>query len=226
MPLEYLFYILLLLISFAAILTKKFHNNGPKQALPPGNFGWPIIGELIDLVHSNRSGKPAEFITKRMQSHNKHIFKTSMLFGEKTAVLCGPAANKLLFTSEKKLVETFWPPSLKKLFGTSFFTAPYDEAIRTRKLVTSFLKPELLNEFVMRFDSVCKKSIREDWAGKEKVMAYSLIKKYAFAVACEVLEQILHNAVSNSRGFFASIIENLGRNDVGLILLFWFSCAF
>ena len=80
--------------------------------------------------------------------------------------------------------------SLKKLFGTSFFTAPYNEAIRTRKLVTLFLKPEVLSDFVGRFDSVCKKSIREDWAGKEQVMSYSLIKKYAFAIACEVLKQL------------------------------------
>ncbi|XXG52386.1 hypothetical protein AAC387_Pa03g0740 [Persea americana] len=189
MPIEYMFYIILFIISLTAILLTKFDHNGPKQALPPGSFGWPIIGEFIDLQRTNRSGKPDKFITERMERYNKHIFKTS-LFGEKTAVLCGPAANKLLFTSEKKLVQTFWPPSLKKLFGTSFFTAPYNEAIRTRKLVTLFLKPEVLSDFVGRFDSVCKKSIREDWAGKEQVMSYSLIKKYAFAIACEVFASI------------------------------------
>ncbi|XXG52387.1 hypothetical protein AAC387_Pa03g0741 [Persea americana] len=93
-------------------------------------------------------------------------------------------------SAEKKLVQTYWPPFLKKLFGTSFFTAPYDEATRTQKLVTSFLKPEVLGDFVGRFGSVCKKSIRENWMGKEKVMAYSLIKKYAFTIACEVFASI------------------------------------
>ncbi|RWR85114.1 dammarenediol 12-hydroxylase-like protein [Cinnamomum micranthum f. kanehirae] len=90
--------------------TYKILLQWTQTSLPPGSFGWPTIGEFMDLQRTNRSGKPYEFTTERMERYNKHIFKTS-LFGEKIAVLCGPAANKLLFTSETKLVQTFWPPS-------------------------------------------------------------------------------------------------------------------
>ncbi|RWR80038.1 hypothetical protein CKAN_00864900 [Cinnamomum micranthum f. kanehirae] len=67
MPMEYMFYIFLFLISSLAILLTKFCYNGPKLALPPGSFGWLTIGNFMDLQRTNRSGKPYEFTTERME---------------------------------------------------------------------------------------------------------------------------------------------------------------
>ncbi|KAF9605590.1 hypothetical protein IFM89_017933 [Coptis chinensis] len=182
---EYLICLFLGVFGFSYLIFFRYFRVRNRPPLPPGSMGWPLVGETLELQRLNRSGKPDEFLNRRVRKHNKDIFKTSIL-GEKTVLICGAAGNKFVFTSEKSLVLTWWPDSLKKLFGTSFFTAPYDEAVRTRKLVTAFLQQEVMHQLVERFDMTCKKCIQRDWIGKSKVMAFSLIKDYAFSLACEM----------------------------------------
>ncbi|KAK9156558.1 hypothetical protein Scep_003132 [Stephania cephalantha] len=170
-------------VAYLIIVRSDLRRRTPP--LPPGRFGWPIIGEILELQRLNRSGKQDEFIEVRRKRFNRDIFKTSIL-GEKTIAICGAAGNKLVFTSEKSLVLTWWPQSLKKLFGDSFFTAPYDEAVRTRKVVAAFLQQEVMHQLVERFDKTCKKCMEGDWIGNHKVLAFSLIKKYAFCIACDM----------------------------------------
>ncbi|KAL5702266.1 beta-amyrin 28-monooxygenase [Ranunculus cassubicifolius] len=186
---EYLLYFFLGACSFAYVILYRFIKGKNCPPLPPGTMGWPLIGETLELQRLNQSGKPDEFFYRRIRKFNQNIFKTSIL-GEKTIILCGAAGNKFIFTSEKSLVLTWWPDSLKKLFGTSFFTAPYDEAIRTRRMVMAFLQQEVIHTLVERFDKTCRKCLQRDWIGNSKVKAFSLIKKYAFSLACEMFTSV------------------------------------
>ncbi|PIA31741.1 hypothetical protein AQUCO_04900200v1 [Aquilegia coerulea] len=181
---EYLLYIFLGVCGFA-YLVFRFNIDRTKPPLPPGSLGWPLVGETFELQRLNQSGKPDDFHNQRARKYNKDIYKTSIL-GEKSIFICGAAGNKFVFTSEKTLVLTWWPLSLKKLFGTAFFTAPYDEAVRTRKLVTGFLQQEVMHQLVERFDKTCRNCMQRDWIGQNKVKAFSLIKKYAFSIACDM----------------------------------------
>ncbi|OVA13827.1 Cytochrome P450 [Macleaya cordata] len=185
LPLHYLFYILLGVFGLAYLVLQRFIYFGGRLRLPPGSFGWPIIGETLELQRWGRSGDPDGFINRRKMKYNREIFKTSLL-GEKTIAICGATGNKFIFTGEKSIVLTWWPTSLNKLFGDSFFTAPYDEAVRTRKVVASFLQQEVMNQLVERFDKTCKNGFAMDWIGKNQVLAFTLIKKYAFSVACDM----------------------------------------
>ncbi|KAL5702267.1 beta-amyrin 28-monooxygenase [Ranunculus cassubicifolius] len=186
---EYLLYFILGISGFTYLVFLRFFKPQNRPPLPPGSMGWPLIGETLDLLRGNRAGKPDEFFNTRRRKYNNNIFKTSVI-GEKTIILFGAAGNKFLFTSEKTLVLTWWPDSLKKLFGTSFFTAPYDEAIQTRKMVMTFLQTEVMHQMVKRFDRTCKKCLQRDWTGKSKVMAFSLIKNYAFSLACDMFTSV------------------------------------
>ncbi|KAK9170582.1 hypothetical protein Syun_002722 [Stephania yunnanensis] len=176
---------ILLAVSGLAFFILIRRNSTRKLPLPPGRLGWPIIGESLELQRLARLGKHREFVDERRARYNRDMFKTSIL-GEKTIIICGAAGNKFIFTSEKNLVLTWWPPSLKKLFGNSFFTAPYNEAIRTRKMIVAFLHQEVMDHLVERFDQTCKKCMECDWIGNNKVLAFSLIKKCAFYIACDM----------------------------------------
>ncbi|RZC83201.1 hypothetical protein C5167_045987 [Papaver somniferum] len=178
-----LLYILLGLSAVAYLVIHKFSNSSGRTRLPPGSLGWPIVGETLEFQRLGQCGKSDEFPVQRMNKYNREIFKTH-LFGEKTITLCGATGNKFLFTGEKTYVLTWWPNSLKKLFGDSFFTAPYEEAVRTRKVVSSFLQQEVMNQLVERFDRTCKNRLQKDWRARNQVLAFPLIKAYAFSVAC------------------------------------------
>ncbi|KAK9153823.1 hypothetical protein Sjap_001303 [Stephania japonica] len=188
--LEYLWLYLILvafgLFVYLALRRPKLVRRPP---LPPGSLGWPIIGEMLELQRLSRLGKKDEFVDERRKRYNRDVFKTAIL-GEKTIAFCGAAGNKFIFTSEKSLVMTWWPTSLKKLFGDAFFTAPYDEAIRTRKIVAAFLHQEVMDQLVQRFDNSCKKRMEWDWIGK-----------YAFHIACDMF------ASMNDRNWQAMMIK-------------------
>ncbi|KAL6314954.1 hypothetical protein AAG906_029175 [Vitis piasezkii] len=85
------------------IFTSK-KSSATKTKLPPGSFGWPIIGEAIEFLY----GKPEKF---------------TKILGEKTAVACGPAGNKFLFANEQKIVVAWCPHHMQKLYRSYKNTA-------------------------------------------------------------------------------------------------------
>ncbi|XP_077235932.1 beta-amyrin 28-monooxygenase-like [Tasmannia lanceolata] len=157
--------------------------------LPPGSFGWPIIGEVFEFLSSGRDGKPESFVRDRMEKYHRQVFKTSLLF-EPMAVFCGPAGNKFLFSNENKLVVTWWPTSVQKLFPSSILTSTGDQGKQSRRLLTAFLKPEALQRYVGTMDEVVEGHMKSEWEGKGEVKAFHLIKASTFALACYLFASI------------------------------------
>ncbi|CAL5407263.1 unnamed protein product [Camellia sinensis] len=109
----YLFVILAFFSTFITIFSLR-HRSNDSVKLPPRSFGWPIIGESIEFLF----GKPNFFLNYWLKKYSQEIFKTK-IFGEKTAVICGPNGNKFLFSNERKIFTSFLPHSKKRLFLSS-----------------------------------------------------------------------------------------------------------
>ncbi|KAK9170580.1 hypothetical protein Syun_002720 [Stephania yunnanensis] len=156
--LEYLWlYIILVVFGLAYLVLTRPNSVRRRPPLPPGRLGWPIVGESLELQGLARLGRQGEFIDERRKRYNRDVFKTAIL-GEKTIAICGAAGNKFIFTSEKSLVLTCY----------------------------RLLHQEVMDQLVERFDKTCKKCMESDWIRKYEVLAFSLIKKYAFCVACDM----------------------------------------
>eukprot|EP00253_Pinus_taeda_P005639 PITA_05639 len=54
----------------------------------------------------------------------------------------------------------------------------------------TFLRPEALQKFIGQVDSMTKAHLAEHWIGKDKVMAFSLLKSYTFSLACALFANI------------------------------------
>ncbi|KAI7750943.1 hypothetical protein M8C21_003111, partial [Ambrosia artemisiifolia] len=158
-----------------------------KVNLPPGTFGWPILGESLSLLRAGFDGVPERFDQERVEKHgNSLVFKTS-LFGNRVAVFCGPAGNKFLFGNENKLVGVWWPYSLRKLFGRCLVTSRGDEAKWMRKMLLSYLGPDAFaTHYAATLDVVTRRHIEVYWQGKEEVKVHQTIKLYAFELACRL----------------------------------------
>ncbi|KAH6779222.1 cytochrome P450 [Perilla frutescens var. hirtella] len=165
--------------------TSQSHTNSSK--LPPGQTGWPILGETLEFLSTGRNGTPEKFFNDRMNRYSAEIFTTSLL-GEKTAVLCGAAGNKFLFSNENKLVTSWWPRNVEKIFPTSLQTSTSEESMKMRKLLPGFLKPDSLQKYVGIMDSIAKKHLESHWDSEITVLP--LAKQYTFAVACRLFLSI------------------------------------
>ncbi|KAK2995724.1 hypothetical protein RJ640_012448, partial [Escallonia rubra] len=142
-----------------------FRKKSPRdQRSPPGNTGWPIIGESLEFITSGRNGTPDKFVRERMDKFSPEIFKTSIA-GETVAVFCGASGNKFLFSNENKLVRSWWPPTIEKI-GTAK-NSETNATLRARKLrriLPEFLKPEALQKYVPIMDRIAMQHLKRDWS--------------------------------------------------------------
>ncbi|KAK6163799.1 hypothetical protein DH2020_000663 [Rehmannia glutinosa] len=70
-------------------ITRKVYLN-----LPPGSYGWPIVGETLEFLGAGLDGTPEKFIKDRKEKYKSpQVFKTSLM-GEHMAVLCGTAGKE------------------------------------------------------------------------------------------------------------------------------------
>lgn len=155
--------------------------------LPPGSYGWPILGETIEFLGAGVQGTPEKFLTHRMEKYKSpHVFKTRLM-GEPMAVLCGPTGNKFLFSNENKLVTVWWPGSVRKLLGPCIATTGGEEGRQMRKMVSYFMSPDAFTRlYIKTIDMVSQQHINTHWQGKTEVKVFPTIISYTFELACRL----------------------------------------
>ncbi|KAI3910629.1 hypothetical protein MKW92_028164 [Papaver armeniacum] len=86
-----------------------------KQGLPPGNLGFPIIGESLQLISAYKTENPEPFIDSRVNRFGK-IF-TTHVFGETTVFSTDYEVNRFILMNEGKLFECSYTSSISNLLG-------------------------------------------------------------------------------------------------------------
>ncbi|KAI3944840.1 hypothetical protein MKW92_002207 [Papaver armeniacum] len=146
---------------------------------PPGKTGWPIVGETFQF------GNLEKFIQERMNKYSKHFFKTS-LFCESFAVLCGPDGNKFLFSNEDKLVISWFPRSIHKMFPVSSKMWHEEKGKTMRKILSGFHMPGARQRCISIMDRVVVQHLITNWDNKKKVTVSPLAKNYTLCVTCNL----------------------------------------
>ncbi|CAA2933723.1 beta-amyrin 28-oxidase-like [Olea europaea subsp. europaea] len=168
--------------------TGKLYSTRSKPLnLPPGSYGWPILGETLEFLGAGVDGIPEKYIKERMEKYQSpEVFKTSLM-GEPVAVLCSPAGNKFLFSNENKLVTIWWPNSVRKLLGPCLATTSGDEGKQMRKMLSCFITPDAFTRlYIKTMDVVAQQHINTHWLGKEELKVFPIIKLYTFELACRL----------------------------------------
>ncbi|KAF5445642.1 hypothetical protein F2P56_034681 [Juglans regia] len=178
--------LLLLFVSLVSlslfVLFYKHRSQFTGPNLPPGKTGYPMIGESLEFLSTGWKGHPEKFIFDRMTKFSSEVFKTSLL-GQPAAVFAGAACNKFLFSNENKLVISWWPDSVNKVFPSSTQTSSKEEAKKMRKLLPGFLKPEALQRYIGIMDTIATRHFADGWENKKEVVVFPLAKSYTFWVA-------------------------------------------
>lgn len=171
-----------LIVSFS--LHFIFYNKRAiDENLPPGQKGWPMIGETLEFLSNGWKGHPEKFIFDRMAKFSPHIFRTSLML-EDAAVFCGSAGNKFLFSNENTLVRSWWPASVNKILPSS------NETMNKRKMLRNFFKPEALHQYVPIMDMMAQKHFETEWEGMEQIVTHEVAKNFTFSLACKIFVSI------------------------------------
>lgn len=179
----------LALIFFMPSYRGKSKDGASNHKLPPGRFGWPVIGETMEFLY----GKPEKFVGERMRRYSSSVFKTKIL-GERVAVFCGPDGNKFIFSNEQKLVTEWRPHSMQKLMRSYEARAssqpspppaqPNPNESKTKVLrQPGFLKPEALSRFMAQMDATTQQQLKLHWEGRRDVAVFPLAKTFTLSLA-------------------------------------------
>ncbi|KAK0575517.1 hypothetical protein LWI29_002022 [Acer saccharum] len=110
------------------------------KKLPPGSLGLPIIGESLSFLHA---------------------LQTNIVF------LHGQTANKLVYTCDGNALANQQPPSVRRICSEKNITELRgDEHKRVRDALVSFLKPEVLKQYVGKMDEEIRKHLEMHWQAK------------------------------------------------------------
>ncbi|KAM3360785.1 beta-amyrin 28-monooxygenase-like [Capsicum galapagoense] len=186
--------ILFLLVSLSLhLLCYNKNSSGLPGTVPPGTAGRPFIGETPEFLSTGWKGHPEKFIFDRMSRYSSSVFRTHLLL-EKSAVFCGAAGNKFLFSNENKLVQVWWPDSINKIFPSSTDhqnkTSINEQGIKVRRLLPNFFKPEALQRYVGIMHSIAQRHFESFWENTRQVQVYPLAKSYTFWLACRLFVSI------------------------------------
>ncbi|KAM7277197.1 hypothetical protein ACFE04_019063 [Oxalis oulophora] len=143
-----------------SLLGKKLLK--PKSSnpnLPPGSYGWPLVGETLKFMAAHQKGALEEFILSKTKQYASPIFKSS-LFGERVVILSGVDANKFLFSNEEKLFNRWRPRTVQKLFPSMEFVPIEHDHKKGKKYVSFLFKNDTRRKLVATIDSIARNQLQ------------------------------------------------------------------
>ncbi|XP_057769075.1 cholesterol 22-monohydroxylase CYP90B51 [Salvia miltiorrhiza] len=174
----------LILVCLSLILLSLYGRKQKLQNLPPGNMGWPFVGETIGYLKPY----PAHTIGKYMEQHiSKYgkIFK-SHLFGEATVVSADAGLNRLILQNEGKLFECSYPRSIGGILGKwSMLVLVGDMHRDMRSISLNFLSTSRLKTHLLHQVQTHTSLVLSSWAHGSVLCAQDQAKKFTFNLMAE-----------------------------------------
>jgi retinoid hydroxylase len=148
--------------------------------LPPGQTGWPIVGETISFLTN------PDFIVERYQQYGP-VFRSQIL-GRPTVFMVGPDAAEFLLSSH---AEHFswregWPDNFKALLGESLFVQEGEEHRRNRRLMMPALHGAALPRYVGTMSQITQQYLQK-WEHLQEFQWFEEFKQLTFAIASQLL---------------------------------------
>nr|ATG29925.1 CYP728Q11 [Taxus chinensis] len=178
----------ILLSSILPLLIIIIRNvkSGRGKNFPPGSLGLPVIGQTLQFVRARKCNKSKEWIQEKVAKYGP-VFKTSLL-GCPTVVLTGQEGNKFLLQNDYNMVINKRPIRVSRVLGNkNLFELPVEDHKRMRAAIMQFMRPEALQKFVGRMESVIVQHFSDCWQGEQSITVWPLMKKLTFQVACDTL---------------------------------------
>ncbi|KAK3008665.1 hypothetical protein RJ639_015046 [Escallonia herrerae] len=166
--------ILTLLLFFNVIKAKQNTLN-----LPPGNMGWPFIGETLGYLKPYSATSIGEFMEQHI-SRFGNVYKSN-LFGERTIVSADAGLNRFILQNEGRLFECSYPRSIGGILGKwSMLVLVGDMHRDMRTISLNFLSNARLRTPLLKDVEDHTLLVLRSWKDNSTFCAQDEAKKFTF----------------------------------------------
>lgn len=189
------------------VICLKLSNDRNKKKLPPGNMGFPWIGETLEFYKAQKGNRLfEEFIQPRIRKYGK-VFKTHLM-GSPTVIVSGANANRFILSNEFKMVVSSWPASSVQLMGKNSIMEKQGESHRClRGLISATFGDAGLETLVPKVFNSILSHLGQKWNDREEISLYRSTKAMTFTIVLECLLGI--NVKAGMLETFEKILEGV-----------------
>ncbi|XP_021680661.2 cholesterol 22-monohydroxylase CYP90B51 isoform X2 [Hevea brasiliensis] len=156
-----------------------FQRKHARFNLPPGNMGWPFIGETFAYLKPYSATSIGDFMEKHILRYGK-IYK-SYLFGEPTVVSADAGLNRFILQNEGRLFECSYPRSIGGILGKwSMLVLVGDLHKDMRTISLNFLSHARLRTQLLREMERHTLLVLNSWRENSIFSAQDEAKKFTF----------------------------------------------
>ncbi|KAK4364587.1 hypothetical protein RND71_015945 [Anisodus tanguticus] len=175
----------------------KFSSR--KYRLPPGDMGWPFIGNMILFFKSFKStGNPGSFVSYFVTRFGPSVgMYKAYMFGSPSIIVTTPEICKKIFMDDDNF-------DRGKSNSSSASTTSNQEEKRLRRITTTHIRTHgSLSFYFDCINEIVKNSLEKFAAKEEPIYLFSEMKRPAF----EVLMLILIGGYQVSQQFLGVVFE-------------------
>lgn len=161
---------------FFHLLLKR---NQKSYHLPPGNMGWPLLGETIGYLKPYEATTIGKFMEEHISKYGK-IYKSN-LFGEPTIVSADAGLNRFILQNEGRLFECSYPRSIGGILGKWSMLVLVGDMHRDMRIISlNFLSNARLRTHLLLEVEKHTLLVLGSWKQNSVICAQDEAKKFTF----------------------------------------------
>ncbi|CDP02030.1 unnamed protein product [Coffea canephora] len=154
-------------------------RNQKSYHLPPGNMGWPLLGENIGYLKPYKATTIGKFMEEHISKYGK-IYKSN-LFGEPTIVSADAGLNRFILQNEGRLFECSYPRSIGGILGKWSMLVLVGDMHRNMRIISlNFLSNARLRTHLLQEVEKHTLLVLGSWKQNSVICAQDEAKKFTF----------------------------------------------
>ncbi|KAM0050193.1 putative ent-kaurenoic acid monooxygenase [Helianthus debilis subsp. tardiflorus] len=157
-------------------------EESKRARLPPGDMGWPLIGNMWTFLRAFKSSNPDSFISSFVDRFGSGGMYKSFMFGKPSIIVTVPeACRRVLF--EDDAFKPGWPTATRELIGRkSFVSISYEDHKRLRKLTAAPVNGHEALSIYMQYIESKVVSALEKWSQMGQIEVLTQLRKLTFQI--------------------------------------------
>jgi ent-kaurenoic acid hydroxylase len=172
-----------------------------KCSLPPGDMGWPLIGNMWSFLIAFRFGRPDSFLSNFITRFGPTGIYRAYMFGSPTIIVTAPEPCRKVLMDDKQF-KPGWPKSTFELMGRKSFIGISDEEHkRLRRLTAAPISGQKALSIYHEYIKGVIETSLDEWAKSERPIEFlTEIRNITFKI-------IMHIFLSRESGPMMDVME-------------------